>query len=127
MSLAGPLEFGIFDHIDKGDIPLSEHYENRLKLIEAYDAAGFYADHLAEHHFSPVGTAPSPAIFFSAIAQRTERLHFGPLVYLLPFYHPLRLFEEICMLDHLSRGRFERYRRRQLRCVRALASARARR
>ena len=101
------MEFGVFDHIDTGAVPISEHYENRLRLIEAYDRAGFYAYHMAEHHFTPLGTAPSPAIFLSAISQRTERLHFGPLVYLLPFYHPLRLFEEVCMLDQLSSGRFE--------------------
>jgi alkanesulfonate monooxygenase SsuD/methylene tetrahydromethanopterin reductase-like flavin-dependent oxidoreductase (luciferase family) len=43
----------------------------------------------------------------AAIAQRTKRLRFGPLVYLLPLYHPIRLIEEICMLDHMSNGRLE--------------------
>jgi alkanesulfonate monooxygenase SsuD/methylene tetrahydromethanopterin reductase-like flavin-dependent oxidoreductase (luciferase family) len=51
--------------------------------------------------------APSPSVFLSAIAQRTKTLRFGPLVYLLPLYHPLRLAEEIAMLDHLSQGRLE--------------------
>ena len=51
--------------------------------------------------------APSPSVFLSAIAQRTQRLRFGPLVYALPVYHPLRMLEEICMLDHLSGGRLE--------------------
>ena len=46
-------------------------------------------------------------MFLSAVAQRTQRLLLGPLVYLLPVHHPLRLAEEICMLDHLSRGRFQ--------------------
>ncbi|HVI66939.1 MAG TPA: LLM class flavin-dependent oxidoreductase, partial [Bradyrhizobium sp.] len=40
-------------------------------------------------------------------AQRTRRLRFGALVYVLPAHHPLRLAEEICMLDHLSGGRVE--------------------
>jgi alkanesulfonate monooxygenase SsuD/methylene tetrahydromethanopterin reductase-like flavin-dependent oxidoreductase (luciferase family) len=39
------------------------------------------------------------------VAQRTKRLRFGPLVYTLALYHPLRLAEEICMLDQMSRGR----------------------
>lgn len=43
----------------------------------------------------------------AALSQQTKTLRFGPLVYLLPAYNPLRLVEEICMLDHLSRGRFE--------------------
>jgi alkanesulfonate monooxygenase SsuD/methylene tetrahydromethanopterin reductase-like flavin-dependent oxidoreductase (luciferase family) len=51
--------------------------------------------------------APSPSVFLSAIAQRTRRLRFGPLVYALPLHHPLRLIEEICMLDQLSGGRLE--------------------
>src|SRR5690606_36695698 len=42
----------------------------------------------------------------AAIAQRTKRLRFGPLVYTLALYHPVRLAEEICMLDQMSRGRF---------------------
>ena len=101
------MDFGIFDHLDRSDLPLHAFYEARLKLIEAYDAAGFYAYHLAEHHFTPLGMAPSPSIFLSAVAQRTRRLRFGPLVYALPLHYPLRLVEEICMLDQLSAGRLE--------------------
>ena len=51
--------------------------------------------------------APSPSVFLSAIGQRTTRLRFGTFVYALPVHHPLRLLEEICMLDHLSGGRLE--------------------
>jgi len=101
------MEFGIFDHLDRGDLPLKDFYEARLKLIEACDRAGFYAYHVAEHHSTPIGMAPSPSVFLSAVAQRTKRLRFGPLVYALPLHHPLRLIEEICMLDQLSGGRLE--------------------
>jgi alkanesulfonate monooxygenase SsuD/methylene tetrahydromethanopterin reductase-like flavin-dependent oxidoreductase (luciferase family) len=101
------MKFGVFDHMDRGTLPLAEHYENRLRLIEAYDEAGFYGYHVAEHHSTPLGMAPSPSVFLSAIAQRTERLRFGPLIYPLPLHHPIRLMEEICMLDHLSNGRLD--------------------
>jgi alkanesulfonate monooxygenase SsuD/methylene tetrahydromethanopterin reductase-like flavin-dependent oxidoreductase (luciferase family) len=101
------MRFGIFDHMDDTGVPLGEQYENRLQLIEAYDRSGFYAYHLAEHHGTPLGYSPSPSVFLAAVAQRTKRLRFGPLVYLLPLYHPLRLIEEICMLDQMSGGRFE--------------------
>jgi alkanesulfonate monooxygenase SsuD/methylene tetrahydromethanopterin reductase-like flavin-dependent oxidoreductase (luciferase family) len=101
------MKFGIFDHMDQAAVPLGEQYENRLKLIEAYDRAGFHAYHLAEHHATPLGMAPSPSVFLAAVAQRTRRLRFGPLVYTLSIYHPLRVAEEICMLDHLSGGRLE--------------------
>lgn len=101
------MKFGVFDHMDAGGVPLGQQFSERLKLIEAYDRLGFYAYHLAEHHGTPLGLAPSPGIFLAAVARCTSRLRFGPLVYSLPLYHPVRLIEEICMLDHLGDGRFE--------------------
>jgi alkanesulfonate monooxygenase SsuD/methylene tetrahydromethanopterin reductase-like flavin-dependent oxidoreductase (luciferase family) len=101
------MHFGIFDHLDRYDVPLAQYYEERLTLIEQYDRAGFYAYHLAEHHSTPLGMAPSPMLFLSAVAQRTRRLRFGPLVLALPLHHPLRVAEEVCMLDQLSGGRVE--------------------
>ncbi|MCL2429236.1 MAG: LLM class flavin-dependent oxidoreductase, partial [Alphaproteobacteria bacterium] len=100
------MRFGVFDHLDDGGRPLAQHFEERLRLAEAYDRAGFYGYHLAEHHNTPLGYAPSPGIFLAAVAQRTTRLKFGPMVYLLPLYHPLRLIDEVCMLDQMSQGRF---------------------
>ena len=108
------MRFGIFDHLDDGGVPLGQLFEERLQLIEAYDRAGFYGYHLAEHHATPLGYAPSPGVFLSAVAQRTRRLRFGPMVYLLPLYHPLRLIEEICMLDQMSGPLSVRYRPRHL-------------
>jgi alkanesulfonate monooxygenase SsuD/methylene tetrahydromethanopterin reductase-like flavin-dependent oxidoreductase (luciferase family) len=101
------MKFGVFDHMDHSGVPLGQQIEERLRLIEAYDRGGFHAYHLAEHHGTPLGLAPSPSVFLAAVAQRTSRLRFGPLVYMLPLYHPLRLIEEICMLDQMSGGRFE--------------------
>jgi len=101
------LKFGVFDHLDRGRRSMTELYDQRLEIVARYDRAGFHAYHLAEHHATPLGMSPSPSVFLSAVAQRTKRLRFGPLVYLLPLYHPLRLAEEIAMLDHLSHGRLE--------------------
>ena len=101
------MKFGVFDHLDASGAPLAEFYENRLRLAEAYDRIGIHALHIAEHHATPLGMSPSPSVFLSAVAQRTKRLRFGPLVYTLALYHPLRLAEEICMLDQLSGGRFQ--------------------
>jgi alkanesulfonate monooxygenase SsuD/methylene tetrahydromethanopterin reductase-like flavin-dependent oxidoreductase (luciferase family) len=101
------VEFGLFDWIDRGTTDLHQLYEDRLQLLEAADAAGFFCYHLAEHHATPLGMAPSPALFLTAAAQRTRRIRLGPLVYLLPLYNPLRLIEEVCMLDQLSGGRLE--------------------
>ena len=101
------MKFGVFDHLDAGGGPLTAFYEHRLRLAEAYDRIGIHALHVAEHHATPLGMAPSPSVFLAAVAQRTRRLRFGPLVYTLALYHPLRLADEICMLDQMSGGRFE--------------------
>src|SRR5215813_15115390 len=101
------MQFGVFDHLDRNDLPLRDYYESRLIIAESYDRFGFYAYHIAEHHATPLGMAASPSVFLAAVAQRTRRLRFGPMVYALPLYHPLRMIEEICMLDQLSHGRLD--------------------
>ena len=100
------MRFGVFDHVDRNaEVSLGAFYADRLTLAEEYDRAGFYGYHVAEHHATPLGLAPSPSVYLSAVAQRTARLRFGPLVYTLPLYHPIRLLDEICMLDQISGGR----------------------
>src|SRR5438094_6271078 len=102
------VEFGMFDWIDRRQQgPLGQLYEDRLRLLQEADAAGFFCYHLAEHHATPLGMAPSPSVFLAAAAQRTRRIRLGPMVYVLPLYNPMRLAEEICMLDHLTHGRLE--------------------
>src|SRR5258705_7711713 len=101
------MKFGVFDQNDRSGLPLAQQYENRLQLTELYDRLGFHAFHMSEHHGTSVSMTPSPSVWMAAVAQRTKRLRLCPLVYLLPTYHPARLYEEICILDHLSGGRFE--------------------
>ena len=101
------MKFGLFDHIDHAGVPLADLFDARLDYVRAAEAAGFYCYHVSEHHGTPLSMVPSPGIFLSAVARATSRIRFGPLVYLLPLYSPLRLIEEIGMLDQLSRGRFE--------------------
>ena len=99
------LEFGIFDHLDSDGGALGALLESRLKLLELIEAEGFAGYHLAEHHATALGMAASPSVFLAAAIARTRRIRLGPLVYVLPLHHPLRLYEEICMLDHMSGGR----------------------
>ena len=98
---------GVFDHLDDGGRDVGQQYADRLRIAEACDRAAFYGYHIAEHHGTPHGLAPSPNLFLSAMAQRTRTLRLGPLVMLLSLYHPLRAFEEVCMLDQLSGGRVD--------------------
>src|ERR1700682_4902800 len=99
------MKFAVFDHLDRSGPDLGRQYEDPLRLTEIYEWAGFHAYHVAEHHGTPLGSAPSPGLFLAAVAQRTTRLRFGPLAYPLGLYHPLRLIEAICMLDVMSGGR----------------------
>ncbi len=103
------LQFGVFDHIEPvPNMPVDEIYRKRLIQIERIESAGFYAYHLAEHHTPAVHSlAPSQNVFLAAVAQRTSRLRLSPCVYVLPLHHPIRLIEEISMLDNLSDGRME--------------------
>ncbi len=101
------MKIGLFDHIEHGQRPLAQLFDERLTFIKAADEAGFYCLHLAEHHATPLNMVPVPGIFLGAAARVTKQIKMGPLVYLLPLYSPLRLIEEISMLDHLSHGRLE--------------------
>jgi alkanesulfonate monooxygenase SsuD/methylene tetrahydromethanopterin reductase-like flavin-dependent oxidoreductase (luciferase family) len=101
------MKVGVFDHLDNQFLPPHRFYAERLQIIEMYEAAGIHCYHIAEHHGTSLGMAPSPNVFLASVAQRTEHLRFGPMVYALPLYHPLRLAEEIAMLDQISMGRLE--------------------
>jgi alkanesulfonate monooxygenase SsuD/methylene tetrahydromethanopterin reductase-like flavin-dependent oxidoreductase (luciferase family) len=102
------MKVGLFDHIEQVEgKAMATLFDERLEFAVAADEAGFYCLHLAEHHCTPLNTVPVPGVYMGALARLTKRMRFGPLVYLLPLYSPLRLCEEISMLDHMSRGRLE--------------------
>jgi alkanesulfonate monooxygenase SsuD/methylene tetrahydromethanopterin reductase-like flavin-dependent oxidoreductase (luciferase family) len=101
------MKVGLFDHLERSDRPLATEFDERLAFAVAAEAAGIYCLHVAEHHGTPLNMAPVPGVYLGAVARATSRMRLGPMVYLLPLYSPLRLIEEICMLDHLSRGRLD--------------------
>ena len=105
---AQDVTFGVFDWIDAtpGRTP-GAVYADRLRLLAEADRGGLDVYHLAEHHGTPLGLAPSPAVFLAAAAQATERIRLAPTTFIVPLYDPLRLVQEIGMLDQLSGGRLE--------------------
>ena len=86
-------------------IPLPSIYSMALDRIVIMDRAGYDAVWLAEHHFSSFSVCPSVHMMGVMAAARTERLRIGTGVSLAPFYNPLRLAEEVALLDVLSGGR----------------------
>jgi len=85
--------------------PLEEVYARALERIEIMDRGGFDAVWLAEHHFTTFSVCPSVHMLGTLAAARTQRLRIGTAVSLAALYHPLRLAEEVALLDMLSGGR----------------------
>jgi alkanesulfonate monooxygenase SsuD/methylene tetrahydromethanopterin reductase-like flavin-dependent oxidoreductase (luciferase family) len=86
-------------------VELAAVYARALERIEIMDQSGYDAVWLAEHHFSSFSVCPSVHMMGMLAAARTSRLRIGTGVSLAPFYHPLRLAEEVALLDVLSGGR----------------------
>ncbi len=86
-------------------VDLATVYARALERIEIMDRSGYDAVWLAEHHFSSFSVCPSVHMVGMLAAARTRRLRIGTGVSLAPFYHPLRLAEEVALLDLLSGGR----------------------
>src|SRR3954471_24584073 len=86
-------------------VPRETMFARALERIEIMDRAGYDAVWLAEHPFSSFSVCPSVHLMGTMAASRTTRLRIGTGVSLAPFYHPLRLAEEVALLDQLSGGR----------------------
>jgi alkanesulfonate monooxygenase SsuD/methylene tetrahydromethanopterin reductase-like flavin-dependent oxidoreductase (luciferase family) len=98
----GVLQF--FGWLDRS-VPLPSIYDAALERIGIMDTTGYDAVWLAEHHFSGFSVCPSVHMMGVMAAARTKRLRIGTAVSLAPFYNPLRLAEEVALLDVLSGGR----------------------
>ena len=80
---------------------------NRLDFAVEAERAGIAHYHVTEHHGTPLSVCPSPNLFLAALSQRTTTMRIGALVHVLPMYEPLRLAEEIAVLDQLTGGRLD--------------------
>jgi alkanesulfonate monooxygenase SsuD/methylene tetrahydromethanopterin reductase-like flavin-dependent oxidoreductase (luciferase family) len=81
-------------------------YGDYLALFRQADELGYEAIMIAEHHSNKTGTAPSPNLFAAAVATHTRNARIGLMGNCLPLHgHPVRLAEELAMLDVLSGGR----------------------
>jgi alkanesulfonate monooxygenase SsuD/methylene tetrahydromethanopterin reductase-like flavin-dependent oxidoreductase (luciferase family) len=99
------VKFGGFMYFQNRGVDTTRLYDEHLAEIELMEALGFDEVWLAEHHFSYYGMLPSPNLILANLAARTRRLRMGAMILTLPFYEPIRLAEELTMLDHLSHGR----------------------
>ena len=70
---------------------------------------GFEAMWLGEHHFGPygVGDLPNPILLGADLAARTSRIRIGQMANIAPWWHPIRLAEDLAILDNMTGGRVE--------------------
>ncbi len=87
--------------------PIPDHqvYANELKLAELAEPLGFDSVWSVEHHFTDYTMVPDVTQFLSYMAGRTRRVQLGSMVIVLPWHDPVRVAEEVAMLDNLSGGR----------------------
>ncbi len=103
-----PLQFGVLQFFSwpNRNVPLETVYARALDRIDMMERSGGYeAVWLAEHHFNTYSVCPSVHVMGMMVAARTKTLRIGTAVSLAPMYHPLRLAEEVALLDVLSGGR----------------------
>lgn len=101
------MKFGILQFFSWPErrVALPTVYHRALQRIEIMDKTGYDCVWLTEHHFSDYSVCPSIPVMGTYAAARTKRLRIGAAITLAAFYHPLRLAEELALLDLLSEGR----------------------
>jgi alkanesulfonate monooxygenase SsuD/methylene tetrahydromethanopterin reductase-like flavin-dependent oxidoreductase (luciferase family) len=108
--MALPLRFGVaydFRNLPSSGLSHAELYARVLAQAERVDRLGYDLIWLTEHHFVEDGYLPALIPVAGALAARTSRVRISSDVLLLPFQHPLRLAEDLAVLDNLSNGRVE--------------------
>jgi probable F420-dependent oxidoreductase len=87
-------------------IASAEPYRDMLRCLPVAEELGFSSVHVASHHVQPDGFCPSPLVALAGAAAVTERMRLATGVLLVPLYAPLKLAEDVAVLDNLSGGRF---------------------
>jgi alkanesulfonate monooxygenase SsuD/methylene tetrahydromethanopterin reductase-like flavin-dependent oxidoreductase (luciferase family) len=87
--------------------PLPDLYQDHLEEAVLAEELGFDNVWASEHHFAEDAWNPSPIAFLAAVAARTARVRIGTYVLLLPFHNPVRVAEDIAVLDNISHGRVD--------------------
>jgi alkanesulfonate monooxygenase SsuD/methylene tetrahydromethanopterin reductase-like flavin-dependent oxidoreductase (luciferase family) len=86
---------------------MADRYAAALEMVAWADALGCISVGVSEHHGSPDGYLPSPIPMIAAMAARTVNVRFMIAALIAPFHDPLRLAEDLIVLDNLSRGRVD--------------------
>ena len=96
-----------FRNPDMGGVSTADRYAAALEMVEWADRLGCMTVAVSEHHGSDDGYLPSPLVMLSAMAARTTNVRFMVAALITSFYDPIRLAEDLVVLDNLSRGRVD--------------------
>ena len=94
-------------HVPGGDMTMTDVYAATIEQAVLADELGFDHVWFTEHHFLEDGYLPAFQPLAGAIAARTKQIRISNDIALLPLYHPIRLAEELAVLDQISNGRME--------------------
>jgi alkanesulfonate monooxygenase SsuD/methylene tetrahydromethanopterin reductase-like flavin-dependent oxidoreductase (luciferase family) len=83
----------------------AQFVQEEMKQILYGEELGYESIWITEHHFSDYSVAPSPTQYLTWLAGKTKRMRLGTSVIVVPWHDPIRIAEEISVLDHLSDGR----------------------
>ena len=102
------MRFGTFHLIGSPNMaPAAERFGETLEQIALADDLGFDAVWVAEHHFSNYGYSANPLLLIARASATAPRVRFGQAVLVTPFWHPIRLAEDIAITDLLTGGRLD--------------------
>jgi alkanesulfonate monooxygenase SsuD/methylene tetrahydromethanopterin reductase-like flavin-dependent oxidoreductase (luciferase family) len=86
---------------------VAERYAAAIEMAEWADGLGCLSVGVSEHHGSDDGYLPSPVPVIAAMAARTSNVRFTIAALIAPFHDPLRLAEDLVVLDNLTKGRLD--------------------
>jgi alkanesulfonate monooxygenase SsuD/methylene tetrahydromethanopterin reductase-like flavin-dependent oxidoreductase (luciferase family) len=105
------MEIGLYDVLDQAQMEshavAADVYDEHIRGAQEAEQMGYKYYFSIEHQTSDVSFLSAPSVYLTALARGTSAMRFGVMIYQLPFHHPIRLAEDVAMLDHLSRGRVE--------------------
>ena len=103
------LAFGIMDGFEAEGAGRStaDLYDQHIRYAQAAERWGYQYYFFIEHQNAFFTCVTAPNVYLAALARETSTLRFGPMVYQVPMYHPIRLAQDAAMVDQLSHGRLD--------------------
>lgn len=105
------LDFGIFDTTeipdDRGAAATAAALEEHIADARLAERLGYSYFFFIEHQNAGFDCVSAPAVYLAALARATSQIRIGAQIFQIPLHHPIRLAQDLAMIDHLSAGRLE--------------------